>query len=338
MPPAKLSGSLLVRKDARMPATPADDLSAMNHDADGKTLGGPVLVWSTRPETEAEPHTNKDQVQALRRATVDLDPSANGVVAAPVSQSGRLGRHASALRSTGLPAVAVAASLLAIGSVSGPLFLHPNGVKIFAETALSTASEKLASRDVEPDAQPPVITAAAVSPPAASDPAAGSAADAAATPPGELPNHPSTGEPGAVRVAAVQDPAVPGDAPPVAQKDRGVTPGAGTDDSSSTPAEGLASTKLNSALLARGDGLFVLGDLSSARMLYERAANAGHGLAALRLGESYDPAFLARARFISARADAAVAAYWYQRARELGAPGADILLAAIAAEAGHSSP
>ena len=73
-------------------------------------------------------------------------------------------------------------------------------------------------------------------------------------------------------------------------------------------------------------------------MFYERAANAGHGQAALRLGETYDPAFLARTRFTGARANAAIAAYWYQRARELDVPEADILLTAIAAEAGYSSP
>jgi hypothetical protein len=38
---------------------------------------------------------------------------------------------------------------------------------------------------------------------------------------------------------------------------------------------------LNSALLARGDALFVSGDFASARLFYERAANAGDGLAAL---------------------------------------------------------
>jgi TPR repeat protein len=73
-------------------------------------------------------------------------------------------------------------------------------------------------------------------------------------------------------------------------------------------------------------------------MFYERAANTGHGQAALRLGETYDPAFLARNRFIGARGNAAIAAYWYERARELGVPDANILLRAIAAEAGYASP
>jgi len=45
-------------------------------------------------------------------------------------------------------------------------------------------------------------------------------------------------------------------------------------------------------LLTRGDSLFGTGDLVSARLFYERAAGAGSGEAALRLGESYDPHFL----------------------------------------------
>jgi hypothetical protein len=49
-------------------------------------------------------------------------------------------------------------------------------------------------------------------------------------------------------------------------------------------------------LLARGDSLFGTGDcpgdLVSSRLFYERAAAAGSGEAALRLGESYDPHFL----------------------------------------------
>jgi len=325
MPPAKLSGSLLVRKDARMATTPADDLSAMNHDADEKTLGGPVLVWSARLENEAEPNTNKDQMRAIHRAAVRLDG------------------HASAPRWMVLPAVAVTVSVLAIGSVGGSLFVHPNGAKISAETALSVApstpTQKLASRSVEPDLQPPVITATTVSSPATPDSAAANGAVAAATRVGELPDHLSTGEPGTARTVTLPDSAVPDDASPPASEGSSATRGANlfaaTANSSATPAEPLGSTELNSALLARGDGLFVLGDLSSARMLYERAATAGHGQAALRLGETYDPAFLARTRFIGARANAAIAAYWYQRARELGASGADILLAAIAAETGH---
>jgi TPR repeat protein len=92
---------------------------------------------------------------------------------------------------------------------------------------------------------------------------------------------------------------------------------------------------LNSALLARGDAMFVARDLASARLFYERAANAGDGYAALRLGETFDPAFLARTGLIGFRANASVAAYWYRRAGELGVSDGEILLKAIAAVTGH---
>jgi TPR repeat protein len=70
------------------------------------------------------------------------------------------------------------------------------------------------------------------------------------------------------------------------------------------------------------------GDVVSARLLYERAAVAGDGGAALRLGETFDPTFLALTR-IHARGDAPIAAHWYERARELGETRADILLKAL---------
>jgi hypothetical protein len=80
-----------------------------------------------------------------------------------------------------------------------------------------------------------------------------------------------------------------------------------------------------SMLLARGDSLLGVGDIASARLFYERAADIGDGQAALRLGETYDPAFLERAR-LRVQGDRARAVLWYQRARELGASEAEILL------------
>ena len=79
-------------------------------------------------------------------------------------------------------------------------------------------------------------------------------------------------------------------------------------------------------LLARGDALFVTGDLISARLFYERAANAGSGQAALRLGESYDPRFLEKTHLSAARGDISAALSWYKRARDLGLSEATILL------------
>src|SRR4029077_12304092 len=71
------------------------------------------------------------------------------------------------------------------------------------------------------------------------------------------------------------------------------------------------------ALVVRGDAFFRTGDITSARLFYERAADAGSGQAALRLGESYDPSFLEQTHLRAVRGDPAVAIKWYKRAREL---------------------
>jgi hypothetical protein len=83
------------------------------------------------------------------------------------------------------------------------------------------------------------------------------------------------------------------------------------------------------ALVSRGDTLFELRDIVSARLFYERAANAGNAQAAIRLGETFDPSFLARAGLNGVRGDPAVAVLWYQWAHELGSREADILLTHI---------
>jgi DNA repair exonuclease SbcCD ATPase subunit len=79
------------------------------------------------------------------------------------------------------------------------------------------------------------------------------------------------------------------------------------------------------SLLDRGDSLFSSGDIASARLFYERAAQTGNADAALRLGETYDPAFLKRVQ-PREYANSSRALFWYGRARELGATEADILL------------
>ncbi len=76
------------------------------------------------------------------------------------------------------------------------------------------------------------------------------------------------------------------------------------------------STAQIAELLARGDALLRTGDVASARLFYERAANVGDGRAALRLGATFDPAFLDRDALRGVRGDPAQARYWYDRARD----------------------
>jgi hypothetical protein len=77
------------------------------------------------------------------------------------------------------------------------------------------------------------------------------------------------------------------------------------------------------ALVARGDGFLAAGDVASARLFFERAADAGDGRAAMRMAVTFDAAFLDRAGVHGLRSDPEQAAFWYQRARDLGAVKAE---------------
>ena len=78
------------------------------------------------------------------------------------------------------------------------------------------------------------------------------------------------------------------------------------------------STSEFAALVRRGDAFLTSGDITSARLFYERAADAGSGRAALQLGATFDPIILGYVRSGSGLADPAQALSWYRRASDLG--------------------
>src|SRR5271166_3422643 len=79
-------------------------------------------------------------------------------------------------------------------------------------------------------------------------------------------------------------------------------------------------------LLSRGDAMLVLGDISAARLLYQRASALGSARAATAIGKTYDPAFLTSIRASGVTADRTAAAAWYCKGAALGdQEGADRL-------------
>jgi hypothetical protein len=78
-------------------------------------------------------------------------------------------------------------------------------------------------------------------------------------------------------------------------------------------------------LLNQGDQFLSQSDVASARLLYQRAAEAGDGRGALRIGMTFDPVFLARLRLQGVRPDKAQAIAWYRRASALGNANAELL-------------
>lgn len=101
------------------------------------------------------------------------------------------------------------------------------------------------------------------------------------------------------------------------------------------PTSGLRTAELTQ-LLDHGDALLRDGDVASARLFYERAADAGDAQAALRLGATYDPEFLGRLGFSKLQANPAEARSWYSRALELGAVDAKRQLNSLATRQGNS--
>lgn len=67
----------------------------------------------------------------------------------------------------------------------------------------------------------------------------------------------------------------------------------------------------------RGNELLAAGDIASARLFFERAANAGDARSALGMAKTFDPAELAKAGVRGVKGDQAKADYWYQRAQSL---------------------
>jgi hypothetical protein len=85
-------------------------------------------------------------------------------------------------------------------------------------------------------------------------------------------------------------------------------PPASADDAS----EIAAKMKIGAELMANGD-------IAAARMMFDRAAEAGEAAAAFALAETYDPVALRRLRLRGGIApDVALARRWYEKARDLG--------------------
>ena len=94
------------------------------------------------------------------------------------------------------------------------------------------------------------------------------------------------------------------------------------------PARKLAADEL-AALLNRAKGLLAAGDIPSARLLLERAADAQDAGAALMLARTYDPAVLGTQDARNIIPDPAIARAWYQKAAQLGSSDAQRRLAQL---------
>ncbi len=235
------------------------------------------------------------------------------------------------IRLGGRRILAASGVLLTMG-IGGFLLLHQGNILGKSPSGVSATSSP------EREASAPRSTASQPTS-AASDKAAPTEMPAPIAP---VAAPPDTARPPEPVAPPVSPPAAQGpDAPPGGRAVSGLSPAArtpqdGASDTarSSTGREtsaGVASSPAHSppgnesgslaeiaSLVTRGDDFLKAGDIASARLFYERAAEMGGGAAALRLGATFDPGVLSRAGIRGTPADPAQAMSWYRRARELG--------------------
>jgi TPR repeat protein len=75
-------------------------------------------------------------------------------------------------------------------------------------------------------------------------------------------------------------------------------------------------------LMKQGEQFIAAGDVVTAQIVFQRAAEASNANAAMALGATYDPTVLAKLGVVGMSADVEKARSWYQTAEKLGSPEA----------------
>jgi TPR repeat protein len=202
---------------------------------------------------------------------------------------------------TGLLALSAAAAILALVSVDST-----RAVIVNAKASLASVAPIPFGGAPQENAPPAPRTAAV--PHASAEPAA--MPDAAATHRIQ-PGAPASASPSRDEIAAAYQTAV---------KTRVVAVEPVTHESP-PPARRIDADE-RATLLKRAKGLLAIGDITSARLLLERAADAEVAEAALMLAGTYDPQVLGTQDKRSITPDPATARLWYQKAVQLGSSDA----------------
>jgi hypothetical protein len=157
--------------------------------------------------------------------------------------------------------------------------------------------------------QPATVPAPQPAPVAAPQPAA--APPAAAPQPAAAAPQPAA--------AAPRPPAAAPEAAPPSKPVRAADP----------PVRSLAAEEI-ALLIKQGEQFVANGDFVTARLMFQRAAQAGDATAAMALAATYDPLILAKLGAVGVGGDVEKARSWYQKAESLGAPEATHRLSLLA--------
>ena len=209
---------------------------------------------------------------------------------------------------TSLFALAAALAILALVSVDST-----RAVIVNAKASLASVAPVSFGGTQQQDATPPAPRVAAVQP-ANPEPAAAPEAPARRIQPGQL----ASASPSRDEIAAAYQSAIKSQVVAVESSAEAAPP----------PARRIEPDEL-AALLKRAKGLLAIGDITAARLLLERAADAQEADAALMLAGTYDPQVLGTRDMRSITPDPAMARLWYQKAAQFGSPDASRRLSQI---------
>jgi hypothetical protein len=263
---------------------------------------GPGLMRATQSGSQQDASPGKTDAMPMAAA-------GNGATAAPATSQTSLASH---LQPRVVAVVPVSDPPVAVADNPAPAAPAPM-------PAASTAANAAPSVVVA-NAQPSGGASAVMAPLAAATAAAINTPAAAALPPPAMQPPP----PPAVQLPppAAMQPAPPVASVPAPQQQPAPTPAA----QSNTPS--LDSSEI-ATLLKRGQYFMDSGDISSAQLLFRRAAEAGSAQGAFALASTYDSHYLAAHQVVGFAGNDAKARIWYQRASDLGSPDAKGMLAQL---------
>jgi hypothetical protein len=278
------------------------------------------MVESTRQVQSGDPYGRFDEAindprlyetdQFQRAAAQDLDSLHHDPVPlflaeqdprfepTPEYSFGRKRRARGSRIITGLFALSAAIAILALVSVDSTRAVIVNAKASLANVAPAPFG------GAQQDARAPPVAAM---PPANPEPAAAPDAAARRIQPGQL----ASASPSRDEIAVAYQTAI---------KSRvvAIEPAA---TETPPPARRIDPDEL-AALLKRAKGMLAIGDITAARLLLERAADAQEADAALMLAGTYDPQVLGTRDMRSITPDPASARLWYQKAAQLGSSDA----------------
>jgi TPR repeat protein len=104
------------------------------------------------------------------------------------------------------------------------------------------------------------------------------------------------------------------------------------DGSERPAARPVIDPQLIALLVKQGDEFIAVGDIASARLVLQRAAEAGNARAAFLLGNTFDPLTLRKLGALDFLADPAKARRWYEQAKEFGSVSAEERLRILTSE------